>query len=327
MLVILIMIGMFGCLAEKNVQNQEDVLAAIAADYPVVDGSTSALPLHRKLACDIYGVPWKWSTDMGKNVERNIIPDTEKNPPRQLVEKILAIKHTGTGTAYLNLVEGKADIIIVARAPSPDELAAAAKKNVVIDARPVALDAFVFLANTSNPLDNITLEQVRGIYSGKIKLWKEIGVVINPASRDEPISAYQRERNSGSQELMDSLVMKGLPTIEAPNMIRTTMLGPFNAIGGDRFSGAGGDIFGFCYTVYYYAANMFPHTKVKMIAVNGVKPSTETIASQKYPLIAPVIVAVLKNASPQSSAVKYRDWLFTDAGQKAIAESGYVRVK
>lgn len=94
---------------------------AIADDYPRVDSSTSAHPLQRKLACDLLGLPWTWSAQTEDNVQRTVIPDSSKNPDKKLVEKVLAITPSGTDGAYVNLIDKKTDVILVARAPSENK--------------------------------------------------------------------------------------------------------------------------------------------------------------------------------------------------------------
>jgi phosphate transport system substrate-binding protein len=73
------------------------------------------------------------------------------------------MKHNATHGAYVNVIEGKADIALEARAPSADELAAARAKGVELEVTPIALDAFVFLANVSNPIESVTLASIRGV--------------------------------------------------------------------------------------------------------------------------------------------------------------------
>jgi ABC-type phosphate transport system substrate-binding protein len=172
-----------------------------------------------------------------------------------------------------------------------------------------------------NPVEDLPLATLRDVYAGKITTWKDTGVDVG--DEQALIQAYQRERNSGSQELMESLVMQGTPMIDAPDMIVETMLGPFNAIGGHSLTG-GGDTLGLGYSVYYYAAVMFAHQQVKMIAVDGVKPTSETIASRAYPLVAEVYVVTRQDAPAGSPAVQFRDWLLSHDGQRAVALSGYM---
>lgn len=282
-------------------------LSVIARDYPKVDGSTSTIPLHRVVACKAFGMQCSWQKPPFS--ERTIAPDPKFNGSAEANKLIKVTQHNGTNPAYLNLIDGKTDLILVARAPSEDELKAAREKRVELDVRPFALDAFVFLANVQNPVDGLTIENARAIYTGKQTDWEKLG-------GKGTIKAYQRDRNSGSQELMDALVMKGTPTIKAPEMIIETMMGAVNAIGSDA-QGIG-------YSVYYYVTNMLPDKNVKLLSVDGIKPTSDNIAKRAYPLTAEVYSVKRKDTPKESMAMMLRDWLLTEEGQAAVAESGYV---
>ena len=284
--------------------------ATIVRAYPRVDGSTSTYPLEVMAACTLLEVPCLWQPEGPANgVERFLMPD-----PRLLdtaKEAIFnPIIHWGTHEAYVKLIKGEADFILVARSPSADELVAANVEGVMLDVRPVALDAFVFLVNAGNPVDSISLEQARRIYTGDIANWSVLDGL------DRPIQAYQRDANSGSQELMEALVMQGAPMIEAPDMILFTMAGPVNAIHDD--------VAGIGYSVYYYAAFIMPDEQVKLLALEGVVPTWESIAQRAYPLTTEVYAAVRQGMPADSPAVLLRDWLLTPDGQAAVAASGYV---
>jgi phosphate transport system substrate-binding protein len=282
-----------------------------------VDGSTSALPLQATIACHLLDVTCDWVG--GEEDEefplffgegRRIMPVLFAEPPDESVEMIYSIWHTGTHTAYVNLIEGNADFILVARSPSQDERIASKGHGVELDVRPVALDAFVFLVNTANPVDDLTTEAIRDIYTGQITDWAALG------GPDESIQAYLRNENSGSQELMKTLVMQDLPMIDAPDMILESMMGPINAIGEDPL--------GIGYSVYFYASYILPSQQIKLIGVDGVHPTSDTIATRTYPLATEVYAVVRADTPPDSTAVMLRDWLFTEEGQATIAESGYV---
>jgi phosphate transport system substrate-binding protein len=285
-------------------------LAIIARDYPKVDGSTSTKPLHTVVACKAFGVrcAWQESPLFG---ERNFGPDMMQRLIPEADKVFQATLHTGTNSAYVNLIQGKADLILVARAPSADELQAAKENRVELDVRAFALDAFVILVNVKNPVDNLKIENARDVYTGKITDWATFG-------GKGQIKAYQRDRNSGSQELMEALVMKGAPMIKAPEMIIETMMGAVNAIGRDPL--------GIGYSVYYYVTFMLPDKNVKLIGINGVKPTSENIATRAYPLTAEVYAVTRKMMARDSTAQMLRDWLFTDEGRAAIVESGYVPI-
>ncbi len=295
--------------------------AGIAADFPRIDGSTSDFPLLRLIACDIYAAACVWSAKASDNVERTFIPDPAGKISVATANAILGVRTTNTNSAYTNLIENRTDLIVVARAPSADEKAAADARGVKLDIRPVALDAFVFLLNVQNPAEYMSVDTLRDIYAGKIKTWMEAGFGTDPKPA---IHAYQRERNSGSQELLQSMVMKGTPVIDAPEMIVQTMVGPFNAIGGNSKTHAKGDPLGLGYSVYYYAAVMFSNDGVKLVAIDGVKPTSATIASRIYPLTAEVYAVTRVGAS--AATARLRDWLLSADGQRVVAKSGYVPI-
>jgi phosphate transport system substrate-binding protein len=125
---------------------------------------------------------------------------------------------------------------------------------------------------------------------------------------------------------MQSMVMKDTTMVDAPDMIVKTMLGPFNAIGGNAATAQPGDKLGLGYSVYFYAAVMFDQPQVKRIAVDGVKPDSQTIASRTYPLVAEVYVVTRQGTPAESTAAKYRDWALSPDGQRAVKLSGYVGV-
>ena len=203
------------------------------------------------------------------------MPDPSAAVASQTASTITGIKFSTTHNAYVNLIESKVDVLLEARLPSPDELAEASAKGVELETHAFALDAFVFLVNTNNPTENMALATLRDIYAGKITTWSGAGIDLgDPAAQ---IHAYQREPNSGSQELMKQMVMGPTPIVNAPEMIVQTMVGPYNAIGGNPVTGEGGDRLGLGFSVYYYAAVMFSNPQVKMIGVDGVKPASATI--------------------------------------------------
>jgi len=302
---------------------------AITENYPHVDGSTSTQPLQDFIICNLFSLPCRWAIIPGDSKafrSERFVQFTEYSDGDYYIVPhgiIPMPPHSGTHGAYVNLINQKTDFILVARLPSADELAEAKAKGVTLDAQPVALDAFVMLAHADNPVDSITLSQIRGIYGGQLTNWNQIGGL------DLPIHAYQREENSGSQELLKALVMGDLPVINAPEMIVETMVGPFNAIQGlDHPSlGASGDPNGIGYSVYYYTwFIMGPLQDVKILAIEGIRPTSKTIADRTYPLISEVYVVIRAGEPSDSTSVLLRDWLLTPDGQRVVEESGYIPI-
>jgi phosphate transport system substrate-binding protein len=163
------------------------------------------------------------------------------------------------------------------------------------------------------------MEAIREIYTGKVARWSELGASIGGGGAEgDPISAYSRNPNSGSQELMEKLVMRRAEMIEAPDMMLPSMMGPLSAIAVDP-SGIG-------YSVYYYATFMLPTEGVKLIGVDGVLPTSENIADRSYPLTTEVYAVIREGLRGDQSAVLLRDWLVGAEGQGVVKESGYVPV-
>lgn len=285
-----------------------DYEAAILADLPVVDGSTSTEPMRMLLVCGLVATPCEWTGDPAFSPERWVGPrDPDSAPAQRVIEHVVT---TGTHDSYLGLVAGASDVIVVARAPSDEEQAAAEAAGIGLEVKAVALDAFVFLVNGGSPVGDLTIEEIRGIFSGRTTDWSQLG---GPAL---PIQPYQRDPTSGSQELMLQLVMGDLAMVEAPDWLMLyAMTGPFSALATDP-GGIG-------YSVYYYAEFMQPESNaVRMIGVEGVLPTAASIASGEYPLVTEVYAVV--RSGETGSARAFFDWLTTDEGQQAVAATGYV---
>jgi phosphate transport system substrate-binding protein len=96
-------------------------------------------------------------------------------------------------------------------------------------------------------------------------------------------------------------------------------MGPINAISSDP-QGIG-------YSVFFYASFMLPDENVRLLGIEGVVPTSETIASREYPLVTEVYAVVRAAMPTDSTAVMLRDWLLTEEGQEAVEESGYVPIR
>ena len=277
-------------------------------NYPSVDGSTSTHPLQAIIACKILGVEYSWMPSWFDETYR-VWPSTdEKTDMAQFIRD--SIIHNGTHGAYTNLIEGKADVILVARSASADEMDQADSLGITLNTTPVALDAFVFIININNPINSLTEKEIQDIYTGNITHWNEVG------GTDAQIHPYQRNPNSGSQELMLSLVMKDLTMMNFPQMILMGMMGPIYMITDDR-NGLG-------YTVYFFEQFMAPNDSLKLLAVNGVAPDYNTLRKGEYIYTTEVYAVIREDLNRSSNAYLLYQWLQTVDGQAVVAESGYI---
>lgn len=282
--------------------------------FPRIDGSTSTLPLSRVIACELLGIGYRWEPYAGPEEESTIVPVAAGADAGELERAVRArIVHSRTHEAYVNLIEGSREIILVANPPSPEEAALAQRRGVTLVVRDIALDALVILANAANTVRGLTSAQVRGIFAGEVRNWREVGGV------DGTISPYVRPENSGSQQLMNTIVMAGTAMGPWPEDRRPTFMGALvDLIVQDQRS--------IGYSVFYYVTYQYPVRGFRVLAVDGVEPTVRSIETRAYPFTAPVLAVVRGDLAPTSLAYQLRDWLLTPEGQATVSHSGYVRV-
>ena len=288
-------------------------------NYPIIDGSTSTLPLNRVIACELMGFNYNWK----ENKKSSSGTTTWGIEPE--IKGILKIKFDNlvlssqTHNSFINVIDNKADIALAARKMSSDEKEYALSKGVSLIETPIALDAFIFIVSSRNPAEGLTTENIQDIYTGKITNWTDFGIEI--FQDYSIIQPFIRNPNSGSQELMDLLIMKDLEYTDLPiykeNLI-FTMAGLIDAIGGIPLA--------IGYTVYYY--NKFiirPDTYfLKTIAIDGVKPNEQTITNRSYPYTTEVYAVIRSDTDTSSMTFKVYEWLQTETGKQIIANSGYI---
>lgn len=256
-------------------------------EYPVVDGSTATLPLSYRLMQAATGVD-------------------------EAAAKA-AIAHSKTTESFYALVDGGASLLLVYE-PSQAAWDYAAEQGVALEVQSIGYDAPVFLINDANPVESLTGQQIVDIYAGKITNWAQVG------GSDLPIVAYQRVESSGSQVMMKAQVMKDVEMMDAPKALRTSEMGELvDAIASYRNTA---DAIG--YSVYYYIDNMYMQSGIKLLKVDGVAPTNETIASGAYPYRQPFYAVIRADAPADSPERQLFNWLATPEGRALVEDAGYV---
>ncbi|MDR2610134.1 MAG: substrate-binding domain-containing protein, partial [Clostridiales Family XIII bacterium] len=171
--------------------------------YPYIDGSTVCIPMAIEFAMQHLDLPQEYATLFCYSFSKTATAYVNLIEKRSAYDVYLP---NGAFTEISMIIDRPVDLFLGTE-PSDDELALAKKNNVELVKKPVCMDAFIFVVNKDNPVDSLTVEQIRDIYSGKITNWKEVG------GNDEKIISFQREKNSGSQTAMENLVMKGTPMV------------------------------------------------------------------------------------------------------------------
>ena len=247
----------------------------LEGDIPVIDGAAALLPVYAGFVQSIY-------------------PESSVKFNGEDYDASSAMHYTNTRGAYKDIVDGNADIIICAQ-PSDEQLAYAAENGVELEMVPIGSDAFVFIVNDSNPVNNITIDQIKGIYSGEITNWNELG------GKNMPIAAMRRNKNSGSQTALEKI------------MGDTPIKPDYTALFGSPIG----------FSFRYYVTGMLGEGGVKILTINGVAPTAETIADGSYP-ISGNIYAVYRKGETNENVQKAIDFMLSPEGQKIVEQSGYI---
>jgi phosphate transport system substrate-binding protein len=268
-------------LSSENTPEKEFLLENF--DKFVIDGSTSMLPLHQVLR-------------------------------ERFSSNNSMVKHSKTVEAFDYFLSGKVHILL--SVDYSDELIERAKKNGIMLARKeITKEGFVFLINRNNIVQNLTLDQIKDIYSGKIINWNQVG------GDDVPIKAYQRNSDSGSQIRMLKLMGEN-ELINRTDHYFSEMGYVIKAIN-DYDSGK----YSIAYNMYTFTEKQYPSEYVILLAVNGVYPTDESIFNETYPIVIKNYIYYDSNNQIVSEFVdKLYTFLMTDEGQKLINDSGYINI-
>lgn len=294
LLVIIMILVVVGCVVAyicftndvEIIKPIEEEILFSEENYPRIDGSTATLPLAEAFKAEFTG------TDIN-NVE---------------------VEHSKTHNAYVNLINGNADLILVTY-PSEDELKLAKDQGIELEIVPIVKEAFVFFVNKDNPVENLTLNQIQSIYSGKIKNWKDVG------GEDSKIVAYQRPENSGSQTGMLELVMQEIKMMKPTTETISQSMADIIDVISDYDNGK--DAIGYSY--YYYATTMYTNDTMKLLSVNGIKPTYENIQTGLYDIQTAYYAVIRKDEPENSDTRKLLNAFVSERGQNVAKEAGYVQ--
>ncbi|MBR0134324.1 substrate-binding domain-containing protein [Candidatus Saccharibacteria bacterium] len=228
----------------------------------------------------------------------------------------LGVTYSNTHPSYVKLINNEADLIIVTE-PSEDELKLAEEKGVELEVTKVVNEGFTFFVNKDNPVDNVKFDDLVKIYTGEITNWKDLD------GNDAEIIAYQRPENSGSQTGLYNLVLKGKP-VKIPTIkesVELTMAGIVDYV---AFYDNGINSIG--YGFYYYVNTMYYNENIKYLAVNGIKPTYETIQDGSYPILSAYYIVTRKGETNENVAL-LKQAMLSERGQKVASEAGYVPAK
>ena len=266
--------GMMSLLTSVVLATQ--LTGAADAKKIAIDGSTTVGPIAKAFA-EYYG---------------KLHPDV-----------VITVSESGSGNGAKSLINGACDIATLSRPMKPSEKKAALDAGILPIETIIAMDGIAIVVHPRNPTANLTVEQVRKIFTGQIANWKELG------GPDLPIVVISRDTNSGTYEAFETLVMnkekltQKSEYVGSNGAIRQRVLNTPAAIG--------------------YVGLAFLEG-VKPLSVNGVAVNEDTVADKTYPVCRPLYLYT--NGRPQSGTA-LNDFVTLSAtpeGKRIIKNTGYV---
>ncbi len=274
----------------KDPLSEPITLSLDAANLPVIDGALACLPYYEETVALITGLP--------------------------IDEARTRVLANNTPASFRELAEGKADLGFLLHA-SQDQIDYAKDRGVTYAYAPYAKDAFVFFVNKNNPVDSVTMAQLKDIYAGRITNWKQVG------GNDEPIIAYQRNEGSGSQTGLYQYVISPDEVMDPPTEIRIgDMGGIIDAVASyENAAGALG------YSYLYFVTNQHYDEDIKLLKVDGFAPDEENIRSDKYPMVTEYCLVTREGEATEGTFLRQIiDWCLSDQGQALAKRLSYIPV-
>jgi len=281
---------------------EEAIAWGFDKDMPSLDGSTSTYPY----TCTLYD---------------SLFTNHAAHPS-------FPAAHSKSHASYERLIAGEVDALFAATKPSADLTAQAKAAGVELECIPIAHDAMVFFTNAENPVSSLMVEQLQGIYAQNIyDNWSRLG------GTDAKLLPYCRNRDSGSHALMEELILKGGALHERilNGNVSLAMSSALTDVAAALETDPPAYAIG--YSVYYYyltASTMMgdvTDNELKLLAVNGVMPTEETIADGSYPLAGYNYLVIRADAPADAPVRRLAQFLLSEAGQEIVSRAGFGALK
>lgn len=219
---------------------------------------------------------------------------------KDMPDLTIEVNQLGSSAGIKDAINGTVEIGISSRDLKDKELEEGLKE------KPIAYDGMSVIVNNENPVQNLTMEQIKDIYTGKITNWKEVG------GEDTPIVLVSREDGSGTRDAFQEIVGFNSEEIsqkaqisDGSGSIKTMVAGNKNAIG---------------YISFSYVDN-----SVHAVSVDGVKPTAENVKNKTYKLSRPFLL-VYKEKGLNENSKKFIDFIMSKDGQEIVQEDGLISI-
>jgi phosphate transport system substrate-binding protein len=212
----------------------------------------------------------------------------------------------GSTTGISGVIDGTAQIGMASRPAKPEEIAAAKTKGVNLKPTIVAYDGIAVIVNSANPVKSLTKRQVEQIFTGDIADWSAVGGTAGA------ISIYTRNTSSGTYSEFKELAMKKRDY--APSSQKLAGNEQIASEVGKNPNGVG-----------YVGLAYITASGIKVVPIDGATPSKESVLAKTYPYARPTFYYT--NGDPTGLPKEFVDFTIAPAGQKIVAQVGFVPIK
>jgi phosphate transport system substrate-binding protein len=227
-------------------------------------------------------------------------------------ENKISITGGGSGTGISALLNGTTDICASSRDIEEKEISIGKAKNIVPVSIVIGNDGLAVVVHKDNPINELTMEQVKKIYTGEYKNWKDLG------GQDQPIDVYSRESSSGTYKFFQEHVLNKKDYAKEVKLMPSTQT-IIQSVSDSKWA------------VGYSGLGYTKNANIKILGIKKddsspvVMPSEKTVLDKTYSIARPLYL--IFNGEPQGELKKFVDFCLSEAGQKIVEESGYVKVK
>lgn len=218
----------------------------------------------------------------------------------------ISISASGSGDGAKALIDGSTPLAMLSREMKETEIKQAKEKGVTPKQITIAYDCITPIVNTANPVKNLTMDQLKAIYTGKITDWKDLG------GNAGKIVVISRDSSSGTFEYWNEHVLKKERVF--PGALMQASNGAVaQTVAKNKYA------IGYVGLAYAKAPGL------RDVTVNGIPGSVENTLNGTYPVSRGLYLYT--NGEPTGDVAQLVNYILSDAGQKIVSQVDYVPLK
>ncbi len=253
----------------------------------------------------------------GSDTMVNLVQGWAEEFMKKKPDALLAVTGGGSGTGISALIGGSCDIAISSRAVKPKEIELAKKKGVEPKEYKVALDGLAVVVSKDNPVSQLTMDQLKNIFTGKTTNWKDVG------GKDAKIVILSREVNSGTHVYFKEHVLRNSDPKSKEEFSPEALLLPSSQAIADEVL-QNSDAIGY-YGMGYIGKDHKAISVAKDSAADYVEPTVDNVVNNFYPISRPLFIYT--KGEPEGQVKEFLDFILSPEGQAIVENMDFVPVK